>query len=169
MLIYACMLPVIFYLTGLSIVSISQTDFAENEDVGQLTVSVFRQGSSTGILAFTLTSLTYDEFFSRGFPLDDEHERKSLPDPAESKKDIGNMCNNYKQVCFTLSRAMNGGVVRSHSKLGMQSWGWSLCSLQLHIIGRTQYCADMIYYHCSTARLWVVASERPTISGAWTS
>ena len=67
--------------------SISQADFAENEDLGNVTVTVFRQGSSSGVLAFTLTSLTYDEFFSQGFPLDDEHERKTLPDPAESKKD----------------------------------------------------------------------------------
>ena len=74
--------------------SISEADFAESEDLGKVTVTVVKEGSSSGILAFTLTSFTYDEFFSRGFVLDSDLRSKSLPDPAESKK-AGYHCSIY--------------------------------------------------------------------------
>ena len=65
--------------------SFSQSDYAEFEDVGQINVTVTKEDTSSGPLAFNLTPFTYDDFYSGGLVPSAEFRAKALPSAAQCK------------------------------------------------------------------------------------
>ena len=71
--------------TGSVRVSFSEAEYSEFEDVGRVCVTVMKEGVSSGMLTFTITSLSYNAFNSSGFVASAELQAKTLPSAAQCK------------------------------------------------------------------------------------
>ena len=67
-------------------VGFSEVDYRNLEGSGEVRVVVSKEGANLEELVVTVTTLTYDEFYSKGFTLSEDFAGKPLPDPAECKQ-----------------------------------------------------------------------------------